>query len=69
MTEHTVKAFTEKLEALSAAVAQMGGLAEAQLADAVEAIARRDTGARREARSAATSASTQLQLDDRGSAR
>jgi phosphate transport system protein len=44
MTDHTVKAFTEKLEALAAAVAQMGGMAEAQLADAVEAISRRDTG-------------------------
>jgi phosphate transport system protein len=44
MTEHTVKAFTEQLEGLSAAVAQMGGLAEAQLADAIEAIGRRDTG-------------------------
>ncbi len=38
MTEHTVKAFTEQLESLSAAVAKMGGLAEAQLADAIEAI-------------------------------
>jgi len=44
MTEHTVKAFTDQLEALASAVAQMGGLAEAQLADAIEAIARRDTG-------------------------
>src|ERR1700749_1330337 len=44
MTDHTVKAFTEKLEGLAASVAQMGGLAEAQFADAVEAIARRDTG-------------------------
>ncbi len=43
MTDHTVKAFTEKLEALAAAVAQMGGLAEAQLADAIDAIAKRDT--------------------------
>ena len=43
MSEHTVKAFTEQLEALASAVAQMGGLAEAQLADAVDAIARRDT--------------------------
>jgi phosphate transport system protein len=43
MTDHIVKAFTEQLEALASAVAQMGGLAEAQLADAVEAIARRDT--------------------------
>jgi len=43
MTDHIVKAFTEQLEALGSAVAQMGGLAEAQLADAVEAIAKRDT--------------------------
>ena len=43
MSEHTVKAFGEQLEALSSSIAQMGGLAEAQLADAVEAIARRDT--------------------------
>src|ERR1700743_2744430 len=43
MTDHTVKAFTEKLEALASAVAQMGGMAEAQLADAIEAIAKRDT--------------------------
>ncbi len=44
MSEHTVKAFTEQLESLATAVAQMGGLAEAQLADAIEAIAKRDTG-------------------------
>ena len=43
MSDHTVRAFSEQLESLSSGVAQMGGLAEAQLADAVEAIARRDT--------------------------
>jgi phosphate transport system protein len=43
MSEHIVKAFAEQLEALSSGIAQMGGLAEAQLADAVDAIARRDT--------------------------
>ncbi len=43
MTDHTVRAFGEQLESLSSGVAQMGGLAEAQLADAVEAIVRRDT--------------------------
>jgi len=43
MAEHTVKAFTEQLEALSSSVAQMGGLAEAQLADSIDAIAKRDT--------------------------
>ncbi|HEY2068923.1 MAG TPA: phosphate signaling complex protein PhoU [Rhizomicrobium sp.] len=44
MTDHTVRSFSEQLETLTTGVAQMGGLAEAQLADAVEAIARRDTG-------------------------
>ena len=44
MTDHTVKAFTDQLEVLASSVAQMGGLAEAQLADAIDAIARRDTG-------------------------
>lgn len=43
MTGHTVKAFGEQLEALTASVAQMGGLAEAEFADAIEAIWRRDT--------------------------
>jgi phosphate transport system protein len=43
MSEHIVKAFTEQLEALASGIAQMGGLAEAQLADAVQAISRRDT--------------------------
>ena len=43
MTDHTVKSFGEQLEALSALVAQMGGLAEAQFASAIEAIARRDS--------------------------
>ena len=43
MTEHTVKSFGEQLDALSALVAQMGGLAEAQFAAAMEAISRRDS--------------------------
>lgn len=42
MTDHIVKAFTEQLETLTSTVAQMGGLAEAQLSDAIESIARRD---------------------------
>jgi len=45
MTDHTVKSFGEQLETLSALVAQMGGLAEAQLAAALEAISRRDSAA------------------------
>jgi len=44
MSEHTVKAFSEQLEHLSASIAQMGGLAEAQFASAVDAVTRRDTG-------------------------
>jgi phosphate transport system protein len=43
LSEHTVKAFTEQLETLATSVAQMGGLAEAQFADAIEAIAKRDS--------------------------
>jgi phosphate transport system protein len=42
MSEHTVRAFGEQLEGLAASVAQMGGLAEAQFADAIEAIGKRD---------------------------
>src|SRR5882757_3713571 len=45
MTDHTVKSFGEQLDALSALVAQMGGLAEAQFAAAIEAISRRDSTA------------------------
>lgn len=43
MVEHTVKSFSEQLETLSSTVAQMGGLCEAQLADAIDAIVKRDT--------------------------
>jgi phosphate transport system protein len=45
MSEHTVKSFDEQLETLSTLVSQMGGLAEAQFAAAVDAIARRDSEA------------------------
>ena len=34
MSEHIVKSFTEQLDALANSVAQMGGLAEAQFANA-----------------------------------
>ena len=43
MVDHTVKSFTEQLEALSSTIAQMGGLCEAHLADAIDAIVKRDT--------------------------
>ena len=42
MSEHIVKSFTEQLEGLANAVAQMGGLTEAQFGNAIEAIAKRD---------------------------
>jgi phosphate transport system protein len=43
MSEHIVKSFSEQLELLANAVAQMGGLAEAQFANAIEAVSKRDT--------------------------
>ena len=42
MNEHTLKFFGEELNQLKAEVARMGGLAEAQVADSVEAVAGRD---------------------------
>ncbi|WP_158917936.1 phosphate signaling complex protein PhoU [Caulobacter sp. S45] len=42
MNEHTLKFFGEELDQLKAEVARMGGLAEAQVGDAIEAVVRRD---------------------------
>jgi phosphate transport system protein len=42
MTQHTVKAYGDELNQLTAEVVRLGGLAEAQVADAVESVARRD---------------------------
>ncbi len=42
MTEHTLKFYGEELNQLKAEVARMGGLAEAQVADAVRAVVDRD---------------------------
>jgi phosphate transport system protein len=42
MPEHTMKAFDADLEELSRMVAEMGGLAEKEIADSVMALARRD---------------------------
>jgi phosphate transport system protein len=42
MNEHTAKAFDSDLQELGRKVAEMGGLAEKQIADAVAAIARHD---------------------------
>ena len=43
VTEHTAKAFDIDLQELTRMVAEMGGLAEKQIADSVDALARRDT--------------------------
>jgi len=43
MSDHTIKAFDADLQELSRKVAEMGGLAERQIADAVDALSRRDT--------------------------
>ena len=42
MSEHTVKAFDEELGALKTMLSQMGGLAEEQLDNAIDALLRRD---------------------------
>jgi len=43
MPEHTAKAFDVDLQEITRMVAEMGGLAEKQIADSVDALARRDT--------------------------
>jgi phosphate transport system protein len=40
--EHTVKAYSEELNSLTAEVVRLGGLAEAQVADSIVGFARRD---------------------------
>jgi phosphate transport system protein len=42
-SEHIVKSFDEELQRLNAVVLRMGGVAEAQLAGAIEALVRRDS--------------------------
>lgn len=44
MPEHIAKAFDADLEELTRMVAEMGGLAEKSIADAVDALAKRDAG-------------------------
>ena len=43
MNEHTAKAFDVDLQDLSRMVAEMGGLAEKQIADSIDALAKRDS--------------------------
>ena len=42
MAQHIVKAFDEQLNSLDAKIAEMGGLAESMLADACDALSKRD---------------------------
>jgi phosphate transport system protein len=42
VSQHTVRAYGDELTQLAAEVARMGGLAEAQVGDAVDSVARRD---------------------------
>jgi phosphate transport system protein len=42
-SEHTIKSFDSDLQDLARMVAEMGGLAEKEIADSVEALAKRDT--------------------------
>jgi phosphate transport system protein len=42
-SDHTVKAFDEQLKRLDHLIAEMGGLAETQLANAIEALIKRDS--------------------------
>jgi phosphate transport system protein len=42
MSDHIVKAYDDDLESIKTMLAQMGGLAEDQLAKAVDALAKRD---------------------------
>ncbi len=43
MMQHTIKRFDEELAALDSSLSEMGGLAEAQLSDALKALRERDT--------------------------
>src|SRR5262252_756938 len=43
ISDHTTKAFDVDLQELTRMVAEMGGLAEKQVTDAIDALARRDT--------------------------
>ena len=44
-TEHIVKSFDDDLRRLDSIIAEMGGIAEAQLADAIDALVKRDVEA------------------------
>jgi len=63
---HTVKAFDHDLQELSRMIAEMGGLAEKQVADAVDALARRDSTMAQRVAAADTSIDTlQRELEEK----
>ena len=43
MSDHTLKVFDDDLQSLARKVAEMGGLAEKEVADSLSALATRDT--------------------------
>ncbi|HEX9789058.1 MAG TPA: phosphate signaling complex protein PhoU [Kiloniellales bacterium] len=64
--QHIVRSFDDELKALSQVVTRMGGLAETQLATAVQALQRRDTDlAERVVRGDAAIDALEEELDDR----
>ena len=65
MTEHTAKAFDVDLQELARMVAEMGGLAEKQIADSVDALARRDADLRAARRRRRSDASTRCSARSR----
>ena len=46
MVEHTVKAYDKELDTLERRIAEMGGIAEKMVIDAMDALANADTDAR-----------------------
>ena len=65
MTEHTAKAFDVDLQELTRMVAEMGGLAEKQIADAVDALAERDAELRQARRRRRSDRSTRCSARSR----
>jgi phosphate transport system protein len=67
MNEHTTKAFDVDLQEITRMVAEMGGLAEKQIADSVDALARRDSErARRVLAADANIDALQREIEEKG---
>ena len=66
MAEHIAKAFDTDLQELNRMVAEMGGLAEKQVADSVDALAKRDSGlAQRVTQADATIDALQQEIEEK----